>query len=286
MSKSTNVTRTFLHQLLLFQRYKNFKFCTFKKQANVTECKFLNYIIRWQMSKPTNDSLKFLCQLFLFQRYKMFRIFTFKMQVNVPAYNFRNSITNVKIYKFLTHIFRQLVQFQRYANFLFWTFKKQVKVTECNFLNYAIRQKMTKATNVSYKFLCQLSPFQIYNLFLIFDNKKIDTIPGIEFSQFPHSMTNVKIYNCHPQFCCHSSYRSRYIKFSTSLPSKSRSRSRSAIFSIIPFDCKFQNLQMSPTHFCAGSYNLRYITILTFLFSIGRSRSQYNFCNCIIRWLM
>ena len=56
--------------------------------------------------------------------------------------------------------------------------------------------------------------------------------------------------------------RYRY-KIFKCLPSKSRSRSRSAIFS--PFDGKCQNLQMSPTHNCTSSYRFRDIEILKFL---------------------
>ena len=54
ISKSINVTHTFLRQLLTFQRYKNSTFVTSKKQVKVTECNFRNYTIRWQMSKSTN----------------------------------------------------------------------------------------------------------------------------------------------------------------------------------------------------------------------------------------
>ena len=60
----------FLHQLLPFQRYKNFKTLTFKKQFKVTECKFGNYTIPQQMSKSTNVFAKFVHQLLPFQRYK------------------------------------------------------------------------------------------------------------------------------------------------------------------------------------------------------------------------
>ena len=44
-------------------------------------------------------------------------------------------------------------------------------------------------------------------------------------------------------------------------PSKSSPRSRSTIFSILPFDGICQNLQMSPSHFYASSYSMREINI-------------------------
>ena len=53
------------------------------------------------------------------------------------------------------------------------------------------------------------------------------------------------------------SYRFRDINIRNLLPSKSRSRSRTAICPITPFDGKCKNLQMSPTHFCASSYTFR-----------------------------
>ena len=48
----------------------------------------------------------------------------------------------------------------RDINFKILTFKKQV--TESNFCNDTIQWQMSKLTNVSHKFLCQLLPFQRY----------------------------------------------------------------------------------------------------------------------------
>ena len=48
------------------------------------------------------------------------------------------------------------------------------------------------------------------------------------------------------------------------LPPLCRSRSRSGIFAITPFDGKCQNLQMSHTNFCASSNRLRDVKILKF----------------------
>ena len=60
----------------------------------------------------------------------------------------------------------------------------------------------------------------------------------------------------------------------------SRSKSPSEI---TPLDGKFQNLQMSPTHFCASSYRIRYINFLTFdLQKVGQGQ-RVQFCNYIYK---
>ena len=65
---------------------------------------------------------------------------------------------------------------------------------------------------------------------------------------------------------CACSHRFRDIRIII-WPSKSRSRSRSTIFALTPFDGKCENLQKSPPHFCASSRCLRDIKVLHFGFS-------------------
>ena len=60
-------------------------------------------------------------------------------------------------------------------------------------------------------------------------------------------MANIKIYKCLSHICART-YRFKDILISF-LPWKSRSRSWSAIMTITSFDGKFQNLQISSTHF-------------------------------------
>ena len=65
-----------------------------------------------------------------------------------------------------------------------------------------------------------------------------------QFSQLHHPMANVKNLQMSPKLCLLALTFSEILKFKI-FTSKSRSRSRSAIFSIIPFDSKCQNLQTS-----------------------------------------
>ena len=72
-----------------------------------------------------------------------------------------------------------------------------------------------------------------------------------------------------PTHFCASSYRFRDIKIKKKLPSKSISRSQSAIWAITPFDGK------CPTHFGTSSYRFRHINIYEFFYlQKSRSRSQ------------
>ena len=78
---------------------------------------------------------------------------------------------------------------------------------------------------------------------------------------------------------CDSSYRFRDIKILNIVPSKSKTRSQSAILAIIPFDGKCQNLRLSPLHICANSYRFRYIKNLNFFYlqKVGHShRVQFS----------
>ena len=87
-------------------------------------------------------------------------------------------------------------------------------------------------------------------------------------------MANAKIYKCFPHIFCASYYRFRDIKISNCLPSKSRSRSQIAIFSITPFNDKCHSLKMSHLHFYTSSNHFRDIKILNFRLPKSRSRSQ------------
>ena len=61
---------------------------------------------------------------------------------------------------------------------------------------------------------------------------------GIRFSQWCHLVANIKICKGSPMHYCASSNRFSHIDVSNFLPSKSRSRSRSKIFAMMPFDGK------------------------------------------------
>ena len=86
-------------------------------------------------------------------------------------------------------------------------------------------------------------------------------------TSFDGKFQNNKIYKrCFLHFSA-SSNRFRCINISNFLPSKSRSRSRSTLFRLTPFDGKCQNLQKTPTHFFASSDRFRDIQILKVLAS-------------------
>ena len=74
-----------------------------------------------------------------------------------------------------------------------------------------------------------------------------------------------------------SSYRFRDFQIFYIGPSKSRSRSRSAIFAITLFDGKCQNLRMLSENICASSYRFRDITFFNLLPPKGISRSRSAF---------
>ena len=61
------------------------------------------------------------------------------------------------------------------------------------------------------------------------------------------------------------------------LPSKSRSRSRSKIFTLTTFDGKCQNLQKTTTQFCASVYRFRNIKIKIFTIKKLVKVTTYNF---------
>ena len=137
---------------------------------------------------------------------------------------------------------------------------KVFKFAECNFSKYIVRRQMSKFTNVSQAFLPWILQFQIYNIYKKTYFNKVGQCHEVQFSQLHRSMANVKnlrmflhIFELALTFS--------EIKMLNFLPLKSRSRSRCAIFAIIPFDGKCQNLQMSPIHFCARPYRFRDITI-------------------------
>ena len=95
----------------------------------------------------------------------------------------------------------------------------------------------------------------------------------MQYSQLHHSMANVKIYKYLPHNFT-PAVLTLYVTISNFLPQERRLWSRSSIFAITSFDCKCQNLQISPTNFCASSYSFRVNTILNLLPSKSRSRSR------------
>ena len=157
MLKSTNVSHTFLRQLLPFQRYKNFKFFTFKSRSRSQ-----SHEVQFSRLRHSMENVKifkwfphiFALALIVSEIY--FLIFTSKKQVKFTEYNFLNytirwQISNLQMsvkhfFCARSYRFRDITK----KNF---TFKKQVKVTECNFRNHTIRQQMSKSTNVSFYIL-------------------------------------------------------------------------------------------------------------------------------------
>ena len=157
---------------------------------------------------------------------------------------------------------RQLIQFQRYK-FLCFTFKKQVKVTEYKFRNDAIRCQMSKSTKDSHTFFAlTLTVSEIY-FFLICTFKKQVNVTEYNFRNDTIRWQMSKSTKDSYTFLHQLLPIQRYNKFF--LPSQSRSRSRSTIFAMTPFDGKCQNLKCLHTFFCASSYRFRYIQILNFL---------------------
>ena len=127
MSKSTNVSYSVLRQLLSCQRYKNVKFCTFKKEFMVTKCNFRSFMLTF-----TNVCHTFLLQLLPFLRYKHFKFFYLQKVNQDHGVQFRHYTIRWKMSKSTNvfHIFlRQLLPFQIYQNCQFFIFKRQVKIT-------------------------------------------------------------------------------------------------------------------------------------------------------------
>ena len=113
----------------------------------------------------------------------------------------------------------------------------------------------------------------------------ISLFPRYQNFKFVTMKKKVKVIRCF-RFCTRS-HCLRDFNILRFLPSKSKSRSWSIILPMAPFDGKYQNLQMSPTHCCASSYHFRDITILNLLSSKSRSRSWTAiFFNYTIRWQM
>ena len=109
-------------------------------------------------------------------------------------------------------------------------------------------------------------------LFQMHDIQKVGQGHRVQFRQLYHSMAICQNLQMSSTHSCASFYRYRDIKMLNYLPPKSRSRSKSKIFAITPFDGKCQNLQLSPTHFYATSYRFRDINILNILPTKSSSR--------------
>ena len=113
-------------------------------------------------------------------------------------------------------------------------------------------------------FALALTVPRYYNLkYLTLKSKPSSLCVSIAILSFIGQLSkSIKIDMC--IFCSSSfHFRDKNLNF---VFSNSRSKSRSAIFEIKPFDGKWQNLQMSLTHFCASSYHLRDIKIFNFYF--------------------
>ena len=124
-----------------------------------------------------------------------------------------------------------------------WPLKSRSRSQSAFFWNNTFRWQMSKSTNVYHTFCASAYHFrdikcQICHL------QKVVQDHGVLFSQLHHFMTNVKIYECLAHFCA-SSYRFGDLTILNFWPSKSWTKSWSAIFAITPFDVKCQILQMS-----------------------------------------
>ena len=75
-----------------------------------------------------------------------------------------------------------------------------------------------------------------------------------------------------------SSYRFRYINILNFLHKQNMSQSRSVILSVVKFDGKCKNIQMSPTHFSDSSYSFGDIFFFNLYFQkVGRSNGMQFF---------
>ena len=93
--------------------------------------------------------------------------------------------------------------------------------------------------------------------------QNIQTHLGVQFLQRHHSMASVKIYKRLSHIFCTSSHHFRDINILNCLPLKRRSRTKTTIFAMTPFDGKCQNLQKTPIHLCTSSYHFRDTDILS-----------------------
>ena len=76
-----------------------------------------------------------------------------------------------------------------------------------------------------------------------------------EISQWYHSMATIQMYKSRSvHFFALALHRFRDLK---KITLKSRSRSRSILPAVTPFDGKCQNMQTNPTQICASSYRFR-----------------------------
>ena len=134
------------------------------------------------------------------------------------------------------------------------TFKKFIKITEYNFSSDTIQWQISKDAHT---FLLYLLPIRRYTISKYFTFKKYVKIMEYNFRN-DAIWWQIKIYKYLPKIFALALTISD-INILNCLSSKSRSRSRSAIFAITSFNGKCQNQQMSLTHFCASSYHFRYI---------------------------
>ena len=125
--------------------------------------------------------------------------------------------------------------------------------------------------------------------FKIVDLQKVCQGHEVQFWHLHHSMANVQIYKGLKHVFALTliiSGTSAYTFYYFSLRKVGQGRSRSAILSITPFECRCQNLQMYRTHICPSSHPFRYITISNISPSKSRSMSRSKFSNYTIRWHM
>ena len=146
--------------------------------------------------------------------------------------------------KISIHFLRRLLPFQRCQFLIFFILKKFFKATCYNFRNVTIRWHLPKSTNVCHTFfLLALAVSDIY-IFNLFTFKKYVKVT-LQFSQFCHSIANIKIYERLPHIfyvssnCFEDKKKFTFIKGGQC----------HGVQFCTPFDGKCKKLQMSPKHF-------------------------------------
>ena len=118
---------------VLFQRYKNFKFFTFKKYVKVMEWNFLNYTTRWQMPKFTNVRssqavLEWYCDIFILTSAGMPpSVIVYCEQtadLEAPIFHMYARQFSLKSSTSLTFIFQR----QRFESPYWWTERKRFEI--------------------------------------------------------------------------------------------------------------------------------------------------------------
>ena len=97
--------------------------------------------------------------------------------------------------------------------------------------------------------------------FKTFDLQKVGHAQSTIFAMRTAAGKCQNLYKTPTQIFCASPYLFERYYFIIILPLKGRSRSRSAIVTVTPFDDKCRNLQMTPTQFCASSHLFRDINV-------------------------